>query len=49
MTVEWTREGRPDFRQTGQVLKLHRVVADSAGKFIDKVYSILESFFHKII
>lgn len=31
LTVEWTREGRPDFRQNGPVLKLHRVVADSAG------------------
>uniref|UniRef100_A0A1B6H4Y3 Uncharacterized protein n=3 Tax=Proconiini TaxID=565685 RepID=A0A1B6H4Y3_9HEMI len=41
LTVEWTREGRPDFRQTGQTLKLHRVAADSAGTYTCRALNIL--------
>lgn len=41
ITVEWTREGRPDFRQQGDVLKLHRVSADSAGTYTCRAVNIL--------
>ncbi|XP_054261719.1 hemicentin-1 isoform X2 [Macrosteles quadrilineatus] len=41
VTVEWTREGRPDFRQTGQILKLHRINADSAGTYTCRALNIL--------
>ncbi|XP_039283804.1 hemicentin-1 isoform X1 [Nilaparvata lugens] len=41
ITVEWTREGRPDFRQPGDVLTLHRVTADSAGTYTCRAVNIL--------
>lgn len=41
ITVEWIREGRPDFRQNGDVLKLHRVTADSAGTYTCRAVNIL--------
>ncbi|XP_075224340.1 hemicentin protein echinoid isoform X2 [Lycorma delicatula] len=41
ITVEWTREGRPDFRQQGDTLKLHRVSADSAGTYTCRAVNIL--------
>ncbi|XP_014244572.1 hemicentin-1 isoform X1 [Cimex lectularius] len=41
ITVEWLREGRPDFRQNGEVLKLHRVAADSAGTYMCRATNIL--------
>lgn len=41
MTVEWLRDGRPDFRQNGDLLKLHRVSADSAGTYICRATNTL--------
>lgn len=31
--VEWLREGRPEFRQSGSILRLTRVTADHAGNY----------------
>ncbi|XP_012271352.1 contactin-5 isoform X2 [Orussus abietinus] len=31
--IEWTREGRPEFRQSGHILRLDRVTADHAGNY----------------
>ncbi|KAL1139642.1 hypothetical protein AAG570_006620 [Ranatra chinensis] len=41
LTVEWLREGRQDFRQNGEVLKLHRVSAESAGTYICRANNVL--------
>ncbi|KAF3430413.1 hypothetical protein E2986_10002 [Frieseomelitta varia] len=31
--IEWLRDGRPDFRQLGSILRLSRVTADHAGNY----------------
>lgn len=31
--IEWLREGRPEFRQSGSILRLTRVTADHAGNY----------------
>jgi echinoid protein len=41
VSIEWLREGRQDFRQNGEVLKLHRVTADAAGTYICRASNIL--------
>uniref|UniRef100_A0A8D8W7X6 Hemicentin-1 n=1 Tax=Cacopsylla melanoneura TaxID=428564 RepID=A0A8D8W7X6_9HEMI len=41
ITVEWLREGRPDFRQSGNILRLHRVSADSAGTYTCRASNVL--------
>ncbi|XP_073977737.1 contactin-2-like isoform X4 [Rhodnius prolixus] len=41
ITVEWLREGRPEFRQSGELLKLHKVTADSAGTYMCRATNIL--------
>lgn len=41
ITVEWLREGKPDFRQQGDVLKIHRATADSAGTYTCRAVNIL--------
>lgn len=41
ITVEWLREGKPDFRQQGDVLKIHRITADSAGTYTCRAINIL--------
>ncbi|XP_046591398.1 hemicentin-2 isoform X1 [Neodiprion lecontei] len=32
-SIEWSREGRPEFRQSGNILRLTRVTADHAGNY----------------
>ncbi|XP_065215193.1 hemicentin-2 isoform X2 [Planococcus citri] len=41
ITVEWLREGKPDFRQQGEVLKIHRITADSAGTYTCRAVNVL--------
>lgn len=41
ITVEWLREGRPEFRQPGDVLKIHSVTADSAGTYTCRAINVL--------
>ncbi|XKL61368.1 hypothetical protein PGB90_008425 [Kerria lacca] len=41
ITVEWFREGKPEFRQQGDVLKIYRVNADSAGTYTCRAVNIL--------
>lgn len=41
ITVEWLREGKPDFRQQGEVLKIHRITADSAGTYTCRAVNIM--------
>lgn len=41
MTVEWLREGKPDFRQQGETLKIPRITADSAGTYTCRAVNML--------
>lgn len=40
--VEWVREGRPEFRQSGPVLSLPRVTAESAGTYTCRAVNTLD-------
>ncbi|CAH0770951.1 unnamed protein product [Bemisia tabaci] len=40
-TVEWLREGRPEFRQSGETLVLQKVSADSAGTYTCRAVNVL--------
>ncbi|XP_034242329.1 uncharacterized protein LOC117645893 isoform X4 [Thrips palmi] len=40
--VEWVREGRPEFRQSGTVLSLPRVTAESAGVYMCRAVNTLD-------
>lgn len=42
--VEWLREGHPDSRQTGDVLRLSSVTAESAGNYICRAINILTPY-----
>ncbi|KAK6640219.1 hypothetical protein RUM44_011905 [Polyplax serrata] len=42
--VEWLREGHPDSRQTGDVLRLSSVTAESAGTYICRAVNILTPY-----
>lgn len=39
--VEWLREGHPGFRQSGEILRLSAVSAESAGTYICRAVNIL--------
>ncbi|XP_074101968.1 hemicentin protein echinoid isoform X1 [Cotesia typhae] len=39
--IEWTREGRPEFRESGPLLRLNRVTADHAGNYTCQAINIL--------
>ncbi|XP_077286250.1 hemicentin protein echinoid isoform X2 [Arctopsyche grandis] len=41
ISIEWTKEGKADFRQSGESLRLPRVTADSAGTYICKATNII--------
>ncbi|GBP64765.1 Basement membrane-specific heparan sulfate proteoglycan core protein [Eumeta japonica] len=41
VSVEWTMEGRPEFRQNGQTLLLPRVTADSAGTYVCRATNVI--------
>lgn len=34
VTIEWVKDGKPDFRQVGDVLRLGRVRAEDSGTYI---------------
>ncbi|KAE8737392.1 hypothetical protein FOCC_FOCC017145 [Frankliniella occidentalis] len=40
--VEWVRDGRPEFRQSGPVLSLPRVTAESAGTYTCRAVNMLD-------
>lgn len=41
VTVEWVREGKPDFRQSGDTLRLSHVTAESTGTYICRAVNII--------
>lgn len=42
--VEWLREGHPDSRQSGEILRLSSVTAESAGTYICRAVNILTPY-----
>jgi echinoid protein len=43
VSVEWLRDGRPEFRQSGEVLRLHRVTSDHAGAYMCRAVNVVSS------
>lgn len=41
ITVEWVKEGKPDFIQTGHVLRLNHVTAENAGNYICRAVNVI--------
>lgn len=41
VSVEWIRDGRPDFRQSGEVLRIPKATADSAGVYTCRAVNVL--------
>lgn len=41
VSVEWIREGRPDFRQSGDVLRIPKVTADAIGVYTCRAVNVL--------
>lgn len=40
--IEWSREGRPEFRQSGSILRLIRVTADYAGNYTCRALNTIQ-------
>ncbi|CAH4037827.1 unnamed protein product [Pieris brassicae] len=43
ISIDWTKEGKPDFRQKGNTLVLTRVDAEMAGTYICKAINVITS------
>jgi echinoid len=43
ISVEWVRPDRPDFRQSGSILSLHRITSDSAGTYMCRAINLVNS------
>lgn len=43
-SIEWLREGKSDFRQQGEVLKIHRITADAAGTYTCRAVNTLSTY-----
>lgn len=41
-TVEWIKDGKPDFRQSGEMLRLSRVSAENSGTYICRAVNHLK-------
>lgn len=41
ITVEWVKDGKPDFRQSGDTLRLSPVTAENSGTYICRAVNIL--------
>ncbi|XP_057656813.1 contactin-5 isoform X1 [Diorhabda carinulata] len=41
ITVEWVKDGKPDFRQTGDTLKLSHVTAEHSGTYICRAVNMI--------
>ncbi|XP_050321107.1 muscle M-line assembly protein unc-89 isoform X1 [Bactrocera neohumeralis] len=44
ITIEWLKEGSPEFRYSGEVLTLSSVRAEHAGSYICRAVNIMESY-----
>ncbi|XP_055386183.1 hemicentin-1-like [Condylostylus longicornis] len=44
VTIEWLKEGSPDFRYNGEVLNLGSVRAENAGNYVCRAVNIMEPF-----
>lgn len=40
-TIEWVKDGKPDFRQSGDTLRLSRVSAENSGTYICRAINII--------
>lgn len=43
VSIEWTKEDKPDFRQSGDSLRLPRVTAESAGTYICRATNVIST------
>ncbi|CAB3378504.1 Hypothetical predicted protein [Cloeon dipterum] len=43
LSVEWIRPDLPEFRQSGSILSLHRITADSAGTYMCRAVNLVNS------
>lgn len=43
ISIEWSMEGKPEFRQTGNTLTLSRVKADMAGTYLCRAVNVISS------
>ncbi|XP_045473454.1 hemicentin-2 [Harmonia axyridis] len=41
VTIEWVKDGKPDFRQVGDVLRLGRVRAEDSGTYICRAVNVI--------
>ncbi|XP_060528040.1 hemicentin-1 isoform X2 [Cylas formicarius] len=41
VTIEWVKDGKPDFRQAGDVLRLSHVTAENSGTYVCRVVNII--------
>ncbi|KAJ8967553.1 hypothetical protein NQ314_002869 [Rhamnusium bicolor] len=41
VTVEWVKDGKPDFRQSGDTLRLSHVTAENSGTYICRAVNII--------
>ncbi|CAH1154135.1 unnamed protein product [Phaedon cochleariae] len=41
VTVEWVKDGRPEFKQTGDTLRLSSVTADNSGTYICRAVNVI--------
>ncbi|KAK9729566.1 Immunoglobulin domain [Popillia japonica] len=41
-TIEWIKDGKPDFRQNGDTLRLNRVTAENSGTYICRAVNLIK-------
>ncbi|CAH2015543.1 unnamed protein product, partial [Acanthoscelides obtectus] len=41
VTVEWVKEGKPDFRQSGDTLRLSHVTAENSGTYVCRAVNLI--------
>ncbi|KAL3269824.1 hypothetical protein HHI36_008882 [Cryptolaemus montrouzieri] len=41
VTIEWVKDGKPEFRQSGDVLRLNRVTAEDSGTYICRAVNVI--------
>ncbi|XP_063240363.1 hemicentin-1 [Bacillus rossius redtenbacheri] len=44
VTVEWLRDGRPEFREPGETLRIPRVSSDTAGSYTCRAINVLSPY-----
>ncbi|XP_050086076.1 uncharacterized protein LOC126571536 [Anopheles aquasalis] len=49
VTIEWLKEGNPDFRYTGDMLQLQNVNAEHAGRYICRAVNMMKPYNGNIV